>query len=89
MTKPPHETATDDHPDRIDFIFARGAGLTVTEAAIVGETGPCTDLVVDPRPSDHRAVVAEVGLRAAVTRFGSGWSQSVAFPLAVRGHWKP
>ena len=54
------EAATDDHPDRIDFVFARGAGLTVTDAAIVGEDGPRSDIVVMPWPSDHRAVVAEV-----------------------------
>ncbi|MFN0114344.1 MAG: endonuclease/exonuclease/phosphatase family protein [Paracoccaceae bacterium] len=54
------ETATDDHPDRIDFAFARGAGLTVTGAWIVGETGKRTDLAVDPWPSDHRATLAEV-----------------------------
>jgi exonuclease III len=54
------EAATDDHPDRIDFVFVRGAGLTVTDAAIVGEDGPRSDIVVMPWPSDHRAVVAEV-----------------------------
>jgi exodeoxyribonuclease III len=54
------EAATDDHPDRIDFVFARGAGLTVTNAAIVGEDGPRSDIVVMPWPSDHRAVVVEV-----------------------------
>ncbi len=54
------ESATDDHPDRIDFVFARGPGLRVTAAAIVGEDGPRSDIVVMPWPSDHRAVVAEV-----------------------------
>lgn len=54
------ETATDDHPDRIDFVFAWGMGLTVTEAAIVGEDGPRSDIKVMPWPSDHRAVVATV-----------------------------
>lgn len=54
------ESATDDHPDRIDFIFAKGAGLVVRDAAIVGEDGPRSDLVVTPWPSDHRAVLAEV-----------------------------
>jgi exonuclease III len=54
------EAATDDHPDRIDFIFARGEGLAVTDAAIVGEDGPRSDIPVMPWPSDHRAVVAEV-----------------------------
>lgn len=54
------ETATDDHPDRIDFVLVRGEGLRVTDAAIVGEDGPRSDIVVTPWPSDHRAVVAEV-----------------------------
>lgn len=47
-----------DHHDRIDFVFARGPGLVVTEAAIVGERAAVAELVVDPWPSDHRAVVA-------------------------------
>ncbi|MGL4238592.1 endonuclease/exonuclease/phosphatase family protein [Tabrizicola sp.] len=54
------ETATDDHPDRIDFVLVRGEGVSVTEAAIVGEDGPRSDIVVMPWPSDHRAVVAEI-----------------------------
>ncbi len=35
-------------------------GLAVKDAAIVGEDGPRSDLIVMPWPSDHRAVVAEV-----------------------------
>ncbi|MFM2366698.1 MAG: hypothetical protein RIR95_1306 [Pseudomonadota bacterium] len=54
------EAAADDHPDRIDFVFARGAGLQVVDAAIVGEDGPRSDIKIMPWPSDHRAVVAEV-----------------------------
>lgn len=54
------EADPEDHHDRIDFVFAKGEGLTVTDAAIVGETGPRTDIAVDPWPSDHRASVAEV-----------------------------
>lgn len=54
------EAATDDHPDRIDFVFAKGAGLAVKGASIVGEDGPRSDIKVMPWPSDHRAVVAEV-----------------------------
>jgi exodeoxyribonuclease III len=54
------EADKEDHHDRIDFAFARAEGLKVISAAIVGETGPRTDLAVDPWPSDHRAVVAEV-----------------------------
>ena len=54
------ETDPEDHHDRIDFAFARAAGLKVLDAWIVGETGPRTDLAVDPWPSDHRAVLAEI-----------------------------
>ncbi len=54
------EAAEDDEPDRIDFVLVRGAGVTVTDAAIVGEGGPRSDIVVTPWPSDHRAVVVEI-----------------------------
>ncbi len=54
------EAATDDHPDRIDFVLARAPGLQVISAGIVGEDGPRSDIKVMPWPSDHRAVVAEV-----------------------------
>jgi exodeoxyribonuclease-3 len=50
-----------DHHDRIDFIFARSDNLTVESAAIVGEKRPEAQIVVDPWPSDHRAVTATVG----------------------------
>ncbi|MCA3458553.1 MAG: hypothetical protein IOC92_09380 [Rhodobacter sp.] len=49
--------AADDHPGRIDFVWARRAGPRVTDAAIVGEDGPRSDIMVMPWPSDHRAVV--------------------------------
>lgn len=54
------EADKEDHHDRIDFAFAKADGLKVISAAIVGETGPRTDLAVDPWPSDHRATMAEV-----------------------------
>lgn len=50
----------EDHHDRIDFVFARGPALTVEDAGIVGEKAPEADIVVDPWPSDHRAVYAVV-----------------------------
>jgi exodeoxyribonuclease III len=53
------EDPTDKH-DRIDFVLVRGA--TVTDAAIVGEDGPRSDIKVLPWPADHRAVVATVTL---------------------------
>jgi exodeoxyribonuclease-3 len=50
------------HPDhhlmRIDYVYFKGKGLTVTEAKIVGEDKEHADIVVSPYPSDHRAVVA-------------------------------
>lgn len=54
------ETDPGDHHDRIDFAFAKGQGLRVAGAWIVGEKGVRTDLAVDPWPSDHRATLAEV-----------------------------
>jgi len=51
-----------DHHDRIDYVFVRGAGVTVESAAIVGERAPEAGLVVAPWPSDHRAVRAVVCL---------------------------
>lgn len=46
-----------DHHDRIDFVFARGKGIKVENAQIVGENRKNSDIVVTPYPSDHRAVV--------------------------------
>jgi endonuclease/exonuclease/phosphatase family metal-dependent hydrolase len=53
-------TDPEDHHDRIDFVFARAQGLTVESAGIVGEKAPEADIVVQPWPADHRAVVATV-----------------------------
>jgi endonuclease/exonuclease/phosphatase family metal-dependent hydrolase len=49
--------AKDDVMDRIDLVFFRGPGIKPVKAEVVGETGPVTDIAVDPWPSDHRAVV--------------------------------
>ncbi len=46
------------HPDRIDFVYFRGKGVSLKQAKIVGENKENADLVVSPYPSDHRAVVA-------------------------------
>jgi hypothetical protein len=51
-----------DHHDRIDFVFVRGAAVTVEAAAIVGENLSEAELVVTPYPSDHRAVQVVVRL---------------------------
>ena len=48
-----------DRHDRIDFVFANAAAKVVS-VEIVGESARFADLVVDPYPSDHRAVVATV-----------------------------
>lgn len=53
-------TAKDDHHDRIDYVFGRGAKLKTLSVSIVGEKKPEADIVVTPWPSDHRAVVAKV-----------------------------
>jgi len=50
-----------DHHDRIDFVLVRGQGVVVETAGIVGEKAPEADQVVQPWPSDHRAV--RVGVR--------------------------
>jgi endonuclease/exonuclease/phosphatase family metal-dependent hydrolase len=52
------EDDPEDKHDRIDFVFVRGA--RVTDAAIVGEDGPRSDIVSMPWPADHRAVVAGI-----------------------------
>lgn len=49
-----------DRHDRIDFVFVAGDGVTVTNCEIVGEKPGVADRVVQPFPSDHRAVVATV-----------------------------
>jgi endonuclease/exonuclease/phosphatase family metal-dependent hydrolase len=51
---------TDDHKDRIDFIFARAQKLQIKNAAVVGEPGPYSDVQIAPFPSDHRAVTAVI-----------------------------
>jgi endonuclease/exonuclease/phosphatase family metal-dependent hydrolase len=58
-------TDPNDRHDRIDFVFVRGNGIRITSARILGESQEFADLVVEPYPSDHRAVVAEVELAPA------------------------
>lgn len=59
--RPPEDDAAEHH-DRIDYVFARGAGIVVQGVEIVGEKRPQAELVSTPWPSDHRAVVATVRL---------------------------
>ena len=47
-----------DCHDRIDFVFVGGPKVMVKHCQIVGEDEKFADLVVQPYPSDHRAVVA-------------------------------
>lgn len=47
-----------DHHDRIDFVMYRGADLKLLSSQVVGENSQNADLVIDPYPTDHRAVLA-------------------------------
>jgi exonuclease III len=51
-----------DHPDRIDYLYVGGKGATIDSVEIVGEKPERADIVVQPYPSDHRAVVATIKL---------------------------
>jgi endonuclease/exonuclease/phosphatase family metal-dependent hydrolase len=55
---PPPVVTDDEVHDRIDYVYAAGPSTTV-DSAVVGEPHPVSDIVVDPWPSDHRAVVSE------------------------------
>ena len=43
--------------DRIDMVYAKG--MKPASAAVIGESKENADIVVDPFPSDHRAVLVE------------------------------
>jgi exodeoxyribonuclease III len=51
-----------DRHDRIDLVFVGGLHVTVTACEIVGEHADTADIVVEPWPSDHRAVVATMSI---------------------------
>lgn len=57
-----------EHHDRIDFVLMRGAAARVTGAWVVGESAEQADIVVQPWPSDHRAVIVEIRFRGRSTR---------------------
>lgn len=46
--------------DRIDLIHTTRKSIKPTGAWIAGESSPMSDIVMEPWPSDHRAVVAEL-----------------------------
>ncbi len=48
----------DEVHDRIDLLYHAGSDVIPLEVAIVGENRQMADIVVDPYPTDHRAVVA-------------------------------
>ena len=54
------ESSKDDHHDRIDFIYIKGAD--VVDVKVMGEKPERADLVVTPWPSDHRAVISTIRL---------------------------
>jgi endonuclease/exonuclease/phosphatase family metal-dependent hydrolase len=56
-----------DKHDRIDFVFVSGIdhpAAAVKAVQIIGESQESADVVVNPYPSDHRAMVAELELPA-------------------------
>jgi endonuclease/exonuclease/phosphatase family protein len=66
----PGYTWTPGHPkvgprdvfDRIDFVWAAGPSKTIG-SRIVGDADDVTDVVVEPWPSDHRAVISSFRVR--------------------------
>ncbi len=49
--------------DRIDLIYVSKGHFDTKAAWVVGERSELSDLVIDPWPSDHRAVVVELQLK--------------------------
>ena len=50
--------------DRIDFVWAAGSSQTLS-SRVVGDDDPMSDIVVEPWPSDHRAVVSTFNVEPA------------------------
>jgi exodeoxyribonuclease-3 len=53
-----------EHHDRIDYVQHRGEGLKLKDIQIVGEKPEFADIVVDPWPTDHRALLATFEVEA-------------------------
>ena len=51
-----------DRHDRIDFVFVGGKNVGVKSCEVLGEDRKFANIVVQPYPSDHRAVVATIEL---------------------------
>jgi endonuclease/exonuclease/phosphatase family metal-dependent hydrolase len=51
-----------DRHDRIDFVFVHGTAAQIKSVKLVGESQEFADIIVEPYPSDHRAVAAEIQL---------------------------
>jgi exonuclease III len=64
---PPPEMVDDEVHDRIDYVYAAGPSTTV-DSAVVGEDSELSQIVVEPWPSDHRAVVSEFDVVAKPIR---------------------
>jgi endonuclease/exonuclease/phosphatase family metal-dependent hydrolase len=64
LTWTPTTQLTDpkDRHDRIDFVFVQGTAARIKSVKLVGESREFADIIVEPYPSDHRAVVAEIEL---------------------------
>ncbi len=58
---PPPAMTDDEVHDRIDYVYAAGPATT-RDSVVVGEDSTISDIVVEPWPSDHRAVVSELGV---------------------------
>jgi exonuclease III len=51
-------TDSNDHHDRIDFIFFRGENVKLKSVKIIGPDKQGSDIVIKKYPSDHRAVLS-------------------------------
>lgn len=57
----PKPSANEVH-DRIDFIYMNAAQVNINSVSLVGPGDGVADIIVEPYPSDHRGVVADLTL---------------------------
>ena len=62
------EDDPNDHHDRIDFVMYRGSELKLVNSQVVGENLKNADIVIDPYPTDHRAVLSTFEVAAPKAR---------------------